>query len=60
MHYVEEVAREIGRHMNGYRVIVDKSTVPVGTGRLVYSLLRNELERRGEQIEFDVVSNPEF
>lgn len=60
LHYVEEVAREIGRHMNGYRVIVDKSTVPVGTGRLVYSLVRNELERRGEQIEFDVVSNPEF
>jgi UDPglucose 6-dehydrogenase len=58
--YVEAAAREVARAMDGYRVIVDKSTVPVGTGRKVSGWIAEELARRGAAIEFDVVSNPEF
>lgn len=58
--YVEAVAREIGRAMDGYKVVVDKSTVPVGTGRKVRSWIADELKKRGVGYEFDVVSNPEF
>jgi len=58
--YVEAVAREIARSMDGYRVIVDKSTVPVGTGRKGKGWVAEELARRGAKIDFDVVSNPEF
>ncbi len=58
--YVEAVAREIARAMDGYRVIVDKSTVPVGTGRKVKGWISEELAKRGAKIDFDVVSNPEF
>jgi UDPglucose 6-dehydrogenase len=54
------VARDIGRHMNGYKVIVEKSTVPVGTARQVRQVIEEELRARGEVFEFDVVSNPEF
>ncbi len=54
------VAREIGRHMNGYKVIVEKSTVPVGTAAMIRQVIQEELRARGEEIEFDVVSNPEF
>jgi UDPglucose 6-dehydrogenase len=57
---VLQVARDIGRHMDGYKVIVEKSTVPVGTAILVRQVIREELQARGEEIEFDVVSNPEF
>ncbi len=57
---VLQVAREIGRHMNGYKVIVDKSTVPVGTARQVRQVIQEELQAKGEVFEFDVVSNPEF
>jgi UDPglucose 6-dehydrogenase len=57
---VLQVAREIGRHMNGYKVIVEKSTVPVGTARQVRQVIQEELRARGEVFEFDVVSNPEF
>jgi UDPglucose 6-dehydrogenase len=46
--------------MDGYLVIVDKSTVPIGTGRKVQGWVREELDRRGVSFEFDVVSNPEF
>ncbi len=60
LHYVEEVARDIGKHMNGYKVIVDKSTVPIGTGQRVKKWVGEELEKRGESYDFDVVSNPEF
>ncbi len=58
--HVEEAARGIGRVMAGYKVIVDKSTVPVGTGRAVAAWVKEELSRRGVGFEFDVVSNPEF
>jgi len=60
LRYVEEAARTIARSMDGYRVIVDKSTVPIGTARKVASWVREELEKRGVDYEFDVVSNPEF
>lgn len=60
LQYVEAVARDIGRAMDGYRVIVDKSTVPIGTGRKVQGWVREELDKRGVSFEFDVVSNPEF
>ena len=57
---VLQVARDIGRHMNGYKVIVEKSTVPVGTAKQVRQVILEELAARGENFEFDVVSNPEF
>jgi len=58
--YVEKAARQIGQLLNQYTVIVDKSTVPIGTGRKVTGWIQEELERRKLNIEFDVVSNPEF
>jgi UDPglucose 6-dehydrogenase len=60
LQYVEAVARDIGRAMENYTVIVDKSTVPVGTARKVRNWVEEELTRRGAAIPFDVVSNPEF
>lgn len=58
--YVLNVARDIGRAMNGFKIIVDKSTVPVGTAGKVRVAVREELAARGIELEFDVVSNPEF
>ncbi len=58
--YVLGVARDIGRAMNGYKIIVDKSTVPVGTADMVRIAVQEELDARGVDLEFDVVSNPEF
>lgn len=58
--YVLEVAKEIGREISDYLVVVDKSTVPVGTADQVQSAIRAGLERRQVSIPFDVVSNPEF
>jgi len=55
--YVEGVAKDIGKHMNSYKVIVDKSTVPVGTADRVKEIIKGSLEK---DIEFDIVSNPEF
>ena len=58
--YVLKVATDVGTHMDGYKIIVDKSTVPVGTADKVRKTIAAQLEKRGETFEFDVVSNPEF
>lgn len=58
--YVLDVAAEIGRHMSHPLIVVDKSTVPVGTADKVKEVIQQELEKRGKDIEFHVVSNPEF
>ncbi|MDR2920972.1 MAG: UDP-glucose/GDP-mannose dehydrogenase family protein [Tannerella sp.] len=58
--YVLAVAREIGRHISHYMVIVTKSTVPVGTSRKIKEAIANEIESRNLDIQFDVASNPEF
>ena len=58
--YVLAVAREIGQNLTDYAVIVDKSTVPVGTAAKVTAAIQEELDKRGVDITFDVVSNPEF
>lgn len=58
--YVLDVARSIGKYMNGYKVVVDKSTVPIGTGRKVAEVIKEELLKRDKTYNFDVVSNPEF
>jgi len=60
LRFVEQVAREIARAMDTYTVVVDKSTVPVGTGHKVEAWIQEELAKRGARIPFDVVSNPEF
>lgn len=60
LRYVLEVARSIGRHINKYILVVTKSTVPVGTARKVKAAIREELDRRGVKVPFDVASNPEF
>lgn len=58
--YVEQVAREIGQNMHKPVIVVDKSTVPVGTADRVRAIIRQELDKRGVNHDFDVVSNPEF
>ncbi|MFK8030832.1 MAG: UDP-glucose/GDP-mannose dehydrogenase family protein [Gammaproteobacteria bacterium] len=58
--YVLEVARTIGKFANDYKVVVDKSTVPVGTASRVQNVINEELAKRELDIELDVVSNPEF
>ena len=58
--YVLTVARSIAEHMDDYRIVIDKSTVPVGTADKVADTMRAVLEERGADHEFDVVSNPEF
>jgi UDPglucose 6-dehydrogenase len=58
--HVLAVAKGIGQCMKEYKIIVDKSTVPVGTAQLVKKTIQEELDKRGVSIEFDVVSNPEF
>ena len=60
LQYVLAVGRTIGQQMNGFKIIVDKSTVPVGTADKVRTAVQNELDTRGSHLEFDVVSNPEF
>ncbi len=57
---VLDAARAIGRHMDDYRVVVNKSTVPVGTADKVAEVVRNALNERNKKIPFSVVSNPEF
>lgn len=58
--YVLEAAESIAKAMTSYLVVVDKSTVPVGTARLVHRRIADSLAQRGQSILFDVVSNPEF
>lgn len=60
LRFVLEVATNIGKYMNGYKVVVDKSTVPVGTSKLVRETIQKELNNRNLDYEFDIVSNPEF
>ena len=58
--YVLAVAETIATYMNDEKIIIDKSTVPVGTADKVNAMIAEQLASRGEQIDFDVVSNPEF
>jgi len=60
LQHVLAAARNIGRHMRDYRVVVDKSTVPVGTADKVRAAIAEELRQRGADIAYSVVSNPEF
>lgn len=60
LQYVLEVARTVGRHMNEYRLVVDKSTVPVGTADQVEQAIGEELSSRGMDVPYSVASNPEF
>ncbi len=60
LQYVLAVAREIGRHISRHTIVVDKSTVPVGTADKVRDAIREELKKRGVDVPCDVVSNPEF
>ena len=60
LQYVTEAARNIGRFMNSAKVIVDKSTVPIGTGDIVKAAVAEELKKRNLDIHYSVVSNPEF
>lgn len=60
LQYVVAAARNIGKHMTDYKVVVDKSTVPVGTADKVKAAIADELKKRGVEIPYSVVSNPEF
>ncbi len=58
--YVKRAAEQLAEHMDGYKVVVNKSTVPVGSTRQIRQVIQQQLEERGVDYEFDVVSNPEF
>ena len=60
LQYVLAVAQSVAEHMTDFKIVVDKSTVPVGTGDKVAQRIRDTLAKRGAEIDFDVVSNPEF
>jgi UDPglucose 6-dehydrogenase len=61
LQYILAAAKQLGQYMEGeYNTVVDKSTVPVGTAEKVRSTIQEELDKRGSNVEFDVVSNPEF
>lgn len=60
LQYVSAVAKTIGEHMDDYRIIINKSTVPVATADKVRSIIQQALNVRQTQVQFDVVSNPEF
>jgi len=60
LQYVLAVAKSIGDNMEDYRVVIDKSTVPIGTADKVTAVINDSLSERGKKIDFDVVSNPEF
>lgn len=57
---IKSVATDIGKYINSYKIVVNKSTVPVGTADFVKNIINNEMAKRDENIEFDIVSNPEF
>ena len=58
--YVDQVAGQIGEIINDYKIIINKSTVPVGTADRVKKIIQEKIKERGTTVEFDVVSNPEF
>jgi len=58
--YVLDVARTVGKYMSKHLIVVTKSTVPVGTAKKVRKAIQEELDKRGENLTFDIVSNPEF
>lgn len=58
--YVVEVARTFGRNINSYAILVTKSTVPVGTSKIIKKVIQEELDKRGVSVPFEVASNPEF
>lgn len=58
--YVVDVARTFGQNINNYAILVTKSTVPVGTSKIIKSVIQEELDKRGVSIPFEVASNPEF
>jgi UDPglucose 6-dehydrogenase len=60
LQYVLQVARDIGKNMNDYLVVVTKSTVPIGTAEKVRKAVQEELDKRNSSLQFDVASNPEF
>ncbi len=60
LQYVLAVAQQIGQNINNYKVVVNKSTVPVGTAHKVSNTIKDEINKRKENIDFDVISNPEF
>lgn len=60
MRYVLDVAKNIGKHMNEYKLVVNKSTVPVGAAKDVHKAITAQLEAREKNVEFDIASNPEF
>lgn len=60
LQHVLDVARSIGSNIENYMIVVNKSTVPVGTAEKVRTVITEEIEKRGKPVEFDVVSNPEF
>ena len=60
LNYVYAAAKTIGQHINSYKIIVNKSTVPVGTAAEVKDIIGKELQKRNVKLDFDVISNPEF
>ena len=58
--FVYQVAKDIGKTISSYKIVVSKSTVPVGTTNKVKAIIQSEIEKRGIEVDFDVVSNPEF
>jgi UDPglucose 6-dehydrogenase len=60
LRFIESVAREIGRNLDGYKVVVTKSTVPVGTSEKVRGWIQEELDALGKEAHFSMASNPEF
>ncbi len=60
MKYIYQAAKNIGIYINNYKLVIDKSTVPVGTAKVVAGIIKEEIKKRKKEIDFDVVSNPEF